>query len=255
MSDLQLPPLSAHNKEPLYAQIMHILEQQIRLGRLAPGDKLPTQQQLADYFEVSLAPVKQALRELEERGVVSTRQGRGTYVMDITPLSEEIIEANRIPCFTREMTESEREPSSLVLAIEEITGEQHPHAAEELELKPSDEMVRIERVRRANGRPLCLQCSYFPASELRGIVDRGLGSTEALSVVLREEYGIVITVSRQRITATAATHRDAEYLRVKAGGPLLLVERTAYLGTREPIEFVVDRRVPEFNFVAWLRQQ
>ena len=255
MSDIQLRALSPHNKEPLYAQIMHILEQQIRLGRLSPGDKLPTQQQLADHFEVSLAPVKQALRELEERGIVSTRQGRGTYVMDITPLSEEIIEANRIPCFTREMRESKRAPSSMVLTIEEIDAEQQPEATAELKLQPTDRLVHIERVRQANGRPLCLQSGYFPASQLSGIVERGLGTKEALSEVLREEYGIVITASRQIITATAAGQRDAKYLKVKPGAPLLLVERTSYLGTREPIEFVVDRRVPEFNFVVWLRQQ
>jgi len=234
---------------------MHILERQIRTGRLGQGDKLPTQQQLADHFQVSLAPVKQALRELEERGVVSTRQGRGTYVMDITPLSEEIIEANRIPCFTREMKESEREPDSIVLAIEEIDAEEQPQAAAELKLQPADRLVHIERVRQADGRPLCLQSVYFPASQLAGIVERGLTTKEALSTVLREEYDIVIAASQQKITATAAGQRDAKYLRVKVGAPLLLVERTSYLGTHEPIEFVIDRRVPEFNFVVWLRRQ
>lgn len=254
MSELQFPSLSERNKEPLYAQIMHILEQQVRGGRYSPGDKLPTQQQLANHFEVSLAPVKQALRELEERGVVATHQGRGTYVMDITPLSEEIIEANRIPCFTREMHESGREPSSLVLTIEQVAAAQQPQAAEELRVQPADKLVRIERVRCADGRPLCLQHSYFPADPLTGIIERGLGEKEALSEVLREEFGIIITAFRQRITATAAQPRDAQYLKVKVGAPLLLVERTSYLGTREPIEFVVDRRLPEFNFVVWLRQ-
>lgn len=255
MADLQLRQLSAHNKEPLYAQIIHILEQQIRAGRLSPGDKLPTQQQLADHFEVSLAPVKQALRELEERGIVSTRQGRGTYVLDITPLSEEIIEANRIPCFTREMRESGREPSSIVLAIEEIDAQQQPQAAEQLKAQASDKLVHIERVREADGRPLCLQSGYFLTSQLPGIVERGLGSKEALSEVLRAEYEIVIVASHQTITATAAGQRDARHLKVKVGAPLLLVERTSYLGTREPVEFVIDHRVPEFNFVVWLRRQ
>jgi len=254
VSDLELPCLSAHNKESLYVQIMHILEQEVRVGHYSPGDKLPTQQQLADHFEVSLAPVKQALRELEEHGVVSTHQGRGTYVLDITPLSEEIIEANRIPCFTREMKESGREPSSVVLAVEQVDAAQQPQAAEELKLGRADKLVRIQRVRCADGRPLCLQESYFPADPLAGIVQRGLGEKEALSEVLHEEFGIVITAFRQRITATAAQPRDARHLKVKVGDPLLLVERTSYLGTQEPIEFVVDRRLPEFNFAVWLRQ-
>ncbi len=255
MSKLQLRQLSPHNREPLYAQIMHILEQQIRMGRVGPGDRLPTQQQLAAHFQVSLAPVKQALRELEDRGIVSTRQGRGTYVMDITPLFEEIIESNRIPSFTREMQATAREPSSMILALEEMDAHRQPQATEELKIGPDEKLIHIMRTRCADGRPLCLQHSYLPARQLTGIIDRALGEDEAPSEVLREEYGIVITASRQIISATAAEPADAKHLKVRLGAPLVLVERTSYLGTHEPIEFVIDRRLPEFNFVVWLRQQ
>ncbi|MDI9585385.1 MAG: GntR family transcriptional regulator, partial [Acidobacteriota bacterium] len=117
MAEISLRKLPPGENTPLYAQIMGILEQEIRSGRLKPGDQLPTQEALAQHFEVSLAPVKQALRELEERGVIATRQGRGTYILDATPLSEEIIDANRIPNFTRDMAEMGREPSSRVLSI------------------------------------------------------------------------------------------------------------------------------------------
>ena len=63
----------------------------------------------------------------------------------------------------------------------------------------------------------------------------------------------MITASHQTITATAATPRDAEYLNVPVDSPLLLVERTSYLDSGDPIEFVIDRRLPEFNFAVWLR--
>jgi len=56
MPPLELGRLLQHNGEPLYVQIMRILEEQIRLAHWKPGDQLPTQQQLAEHFEVSLAP-------------------------------------------------------------------------------------------------------------------------------------------------------------------------------------------------------
>ncbi len=253
MAQLNLNELLPHNGEPLYAQIMRVLEEQIRSAHLQPGDKLPTQQELANHFQVSLAPVKQALRELEKRGIVSPRQGRGTYVTDTTPLFQELIEKERIPCFTREMTESGRQASSVVLAVKQIAVRDMPKAAQELGLGAEDSLVFIERVRQANGKPLALQGSYFPSSKLGGIIERGLGAREALSDVIRDEFGIIITASRQIITATTATPRDARYLRVSVDAPLLLVERTSYLGSGDPIEFVVDRRLPEFNFIVWLR--
>jgi GntR family transcriptional regulator len=254
MADLPFPRLSPHDAEPLYAQIMHILEQEIRLGRLRAGDRLPTQQALAAHFGVSLAPLKQALRELEERGIVSTRQGRGTFVMDATPLSEELIDANRIPCFSSETLNSGRKPSSVVLIIEEIEARSVPRAAQELEMPPEGRLIHVERVRMADGKPLSLQNTYLPASRAGGLLTRGLGPEDALQQILEKEYGVVMVAGRQIISATSANQHDARQLGVRVGSPLLLVERTCYLGTREPMEFVVDRRLPEFAYVVRLRR-
>jgi GntR family transcriptional regulator len=251
---IALPRLSPHDSEPLYAQIMHILEQEIRMGRMKAGDRLPTQQELADHFEVSLAPVKQALRELEERGIVSTRQGRGTFVMDATPLSEELIDANHIPCFTTEAKVSGHRPGSIVLLMEEIEAREMPRAAQELELKPADKIVHIERVRLADGKALSLQNTYLPSDKVGGLLARGLGPDDALQEILEEEYGVVLTAARQTISATSANQHDARHLSVRVGSPLLMVERICYLGTREPVEYVVDRRLPEFTYVVRLRR-
>jgi GntR family transcriptional regulator len=252
--DIFLPRLSPHDSEPLYAQIMHILEQEIRMGRMKAGDRLPTQQELADHFEVSLAPVKQALRELEERGIVSTRQGRGTFVMDATPLSEELIDANHLPCFTTEAKAGGHRPGSIVLLMEEIQAREIPRAAQELEVQPADKLVHIERVRLADGKALSLQNTYLPANKVGGLLARGLGPDDALQKILEEEYGVVLTAARQTISATSANQHDVRHLSVRVGSPLLLVERICYLGTREPVEYVVDRRLPEFTYVVRLRR-
>ncbi|HEY3396342.1 MAG TPA: GntR family transcriptional regulator [Armatimonadota bacterium] len=254
MAPLSLPRLSVHDAEPLYAQIMHILEQEIRLGRLSAGDRLPTQQELADHFDVSLAPVKQALRELEERGIVSTRQGRGTFVMDATPLSEELIDANRIPCFSTETLLAGHKPASIVLLIEEIDAGSVPKAAQELEVGENIKLLHVERVRLADNKPLSLQNTYLPAAKVGGLLARGLGPDDALQRILEEEYGVGLTAGRQTISATSANQHDARQLGVRVGSPLLLVERICYTGTREPVEYVMDRRLPEFAYVVRLRR-
>jgi GntR family transcriptional regulator len=255
MAEISLKKLSPRDERPLYSQIMAILEQEITSGRLRPGDQLPTQEALSGHFGVSLAPVKQALRELEDRGVISTLQGRGTYVLDATPLSEEIIDANRIPNFSRDMAEAGHVATSQTLAVGVAAAREHPEAMVQLGLARAGRLVRMERLRLADGEPLCLQTSFFPEALVPGLVERGLAPEESLTDVLQAELGIVVAVSRQTITATAATEFDAQHLGVDLGAPLLLVERTSYLGTREPVEFVRDRRVPGFPFVVWLRRQ
>ena len=255
MAELVLQKLSPHDSEPLYTQIMRILEQEVRSSRLAPGDRLPTQEALAQHFEVSLAPVKQALRELEERGIISTRQGRGTFVMDATPLNEELIDANRIPCFTTEVMDTGRKPSSQVLAVEYVPASSVPKAARELEVRGSGRLVHVERVRLADGEPLSLQSGYFPAAAVPGLVERGLTPEDSLQEVLQAHCRVMPALSRQTITATLATERDAQYLSVKLGDPLLYVERISYLATRRPIEYVIDKRKPEFSFMVWMRRK
>jgi GntR family transcriptional regulator len=255
MAQVTMPRLSARDSRPLYAQIMEVLEREISSGRYKPGDQLPTQEALAEHFGVSLAPIKQALRELEERGIISTRQGRGTYVLDTTPLSEEIIDANRIPHFTRDIRERGGVPSSKVLVLQRVSAEDAPEAAAELRIAAGERMVCVERVRLADGEPLALQTGYFPDRLVPGLVERGLTDEESLTEVLRAEYNLTVALSRQTISATAATRQDARHLRVRTGAPLLLVERTSFLSNREPVEFVIDRRLPKFSFVVWLRRQ
>ena len=68
--------------EPIYAQIVDQLERRIADGELKPGDQLPTVREMADDLEVNFNTVARAYRILDERGAISTQQGRGTYVTE-----------------------------------------------------------------------------------------------------------------------------------------------------------------------------
>jgi DNA-binding transcriptional regulator YhcF (GntR family)/predicted Ser/Thr protein kinase len=68
---------------PLYAQIASRLRVAIAAGELAPGDGLPSVRHLAGRLRINPATVVQAYRELEVEGLVSTRQGAGTFVQDV----------------------------------------------------------------------------------------------------------------------------------------------------------------------------
>lgn len=69
---------------PLYAQIAARLRVAIASGELKPGDGLQSVRQLAGKLRINPATVVQAYRELEEEGLVSTRQGAGSIVLDVT---------------------------------------------------------------------------------------------------------------------------------------------------------------------------
>ena len=84
---------------PIYIQIMNQIEQQVSGGMLKPGDQLPTVRALASELRINFNTVARAYRLLDEAGVISTQQGRGTYILVKPPpeiekkLREETLEA------------------------------------------------------------------------------------------------------------------------------------------------------------------
>jgi GntR family transcriptional regulator len=67
---------------PIYTQIVEQVKQLVASGQLEPGDQLPTVRQLAADLRVNFNTVARAYRLLDEAGVISTQQGRGTYVLE-----------------------------------------------------------------------------------------------------------------------------------------------------------------------------
>jgi len=67
---------------PIYVQIVEQVQQAVAAGKLKPGDQLPTVRQLASEIRVNFNTVARAYRMLDEAGLISTQQGRGTYILE-----------------------------------------------------------------------------------------------------------------------------------------------------------------------------
>ncbi len=72
--------LSSDDPRPAYIQVADDLRDQVRSGKLNPGDRLPTGRELSEHYGIASMPVRQALKLLSNEGVVITRQGRGAFV-------------------------------------------------------------------------------------------------------------------------------------------------------------------------------
>jgi GntR family transcriptional regulator len=68
---------------PIYAQIVHQVQAQVAGGILIPGDQLPTVRALAEELRVNFNTVARAYRILDEARIISTQQGRGTYITEV----------------------------------------------------------------------------------------------------------------------------------------------------------------------------
>jgi GntR family transcriptional regulator len=84
---------------PIYTQIVNQVQTQVVNGTLKPGDQLPTVRALAEELRVNFNTIARAYRLLDEERIISTQQGRGTYITEIPPpavnerLRKEMLEA------------------------------------------------------------------------------------------------------------------------------------------------------------------
>jgi GntR family transcriptional regulator len=95
---------------PIYIQIVEQVRQRVAEGELKPGDQLPTVRALASELRVNFNTVARSYRLLDEAGIISTQQGRGTYILELPP--PEVVERLRSESLQalarRYLTESKR---------------------------------------------------------------------------------------------------------------------------------------------------
>ena len=81
MPAMDKPPLDHGSHVPLYVQAADWLAAQVASGKLAPGTRLPAERDLAEQWGIAYATVRRMTAELRERGLVTTVQGKGTFIL------------------------------------------------------------------------------------------------------------------------------------------------------------------------------
>ena len=230
----------------VYGQIEDWLAEAIGAGRLAPGDRMPAEQDLAEWFGVSRMTLRQALAKLARRGLVTRTVGRrgGTFV------AERKLEQDRttLAGFSEQLRRHGIQPGARVLfATHRPAG---PVSAAALKLAEGDPVHEVRRVRLGDGRPIALERSLFPAARFPGMLEFRLDGS--LYELLEVRYGLRPHQARESLEPVTAGVREAETLDVAEGAPLMQVERTAYARSGEPLEFARDLfRGDRTRVVVW----
>jgi GntR family transcriptional regulator len=230
----------------VHGQIEDWLADAIVTGRLAPGDRLPTEQDLAAWLGVSRMTLRHALAELAQRGLVTRTVGRsgGTFVAE--PKVEQDLTV--LAGFSEQLRRSGLVAGARVLVAAQIPAS--PAASAALDIGAGDPVYEVRRLRLAGGQPILIEHSLFPASRCPGLLQYRLDGS--LYELLEEKYGQRPYRAKEVLEPVSAGVREAEALGVAEGAPLMLVERTAYGRSGEPLEFARDLfRGDRTRVVVW----
>jgi len=233
--------LEDQGRAPLYQQLQRALREAITENRLAADEALPPERDLAGEFGVSRITVRKALDALVSEGLLTRRQGAGTFVAARVEKS-----FSKLSSFTEDMISRGRRPESVWLS--RSAGAVTPEESLTLGLSPGSQVYRFNRIRYADGSPMALEYSTVPGFCLPSETAVEESLYDAL-----DKYGARPARALQRLRAVLFTAERARLLGVPDGSPGLLIERRGFLRDGRPVEFTQSYyRGDAYDFVAEL---
>ncbi len=225
----------------VYRQIADHLRASVVRGRLHAGDQLPSESQLMEHYGVARMTIRNALRVLQDEGLITAEHGRGVYVRARPPVrrlaSDRFAQRHRKDgkaAFTVEAEQAGATPLVDMIKVREA----RPAAdiAERLRLTDDDRVVVRSRRYSLDGRPVETATSYIPADLASGtpIADPNPGPGGIYARL--EEAGHTLERFTEEVTARMPTPEETRALALPPGVPVFRLVRTAYDITGRPVE-------------------
>lgn len=238
---------SLADKTPKYLQIVNYIIEQIKNKEFKDGDKLPTEDELCSYFNVSRITVRGALNELESEGYIIKKHGKGSYVnAGIT-----VMQLNALKGFTEEMRARGMNATSKLLNFQLIDAD--IIIAKKLQIEENSKVYCIERLRYVDGEPMAIEIVNIPYYLCPDLIKHNVN--ESLYAVLEKNYNVFPVKADQCIEASIANKRDHELLNIKLRAPVLKIERVSYIKNNLPLEYVTSiYRGDKYKFYVTLNK-
>ena len=225
------------------------LRQAIIGGTFRPGSQLPTEAELCEMLSVSRTVVREALRVLEDDGLVVRRHGIGTFVRN-----QPILKNLNFNFGITEMIESAglKAGASHLALLKETAGQEK---ADQLRVDPGTPLITVERVRTADGRPVVYSLDTLTESLIqRAGFDPQLLLTESIYNLLQTSLGQVIEYGVARLRPVTAPRHVVEKLKLPPNALALYIVQTDYSASDEPLVYSCEYHLPDaFDFLVWRR--
>jgi GntR family transcriptional regulator len=234
----------------MYRRIAEDLRQEIECGRLGPGSQLPTELELTERFDASRNTIRDAIKSLITLGLVETRPGQGTFVIQridpfVTTLSADPrtgFGGGEGTTYLSEVSERHRRPESSLARVEiqHASGE----IANRMRVDEGTQLVSRHQQRLIDDTPWSLQTSFYPMSFVTDGANRLLEASDiepGTVQYLQEMLGLKQAGYRDWITMRAPDANEMSFFRIPGDGrvPVFEIFRTAFDQTGTPMRVTV----------------
>lgn len=217
---------------PIYARIKQHLLDRIASGELSPGDRLPSESELAEAFSTTRTTVRHALTQLVFEDVIVRQVGRGSYVTEkpriISPFSTQDPQS-----FEEQVAQTGSNVKLRPLSFGVVPADEK--TAKTLRMETGTDIYLLRRLRLINDRPVCLELRYIPVRYAEKVTGEMLGNRPAhdfLSDIIGERIPTIAVA----VVAEIADKETSELLNLKEGSALIVRENTYFDTAGRPIQ-------------------
>lgn len=231
----------------LYHQLETELIDLINRGELKENDKLPSERELCDQYNVSRTTARQAIGELERKEYVFKVHGKGTFVSPKV-YKQQLL---KFYSFTEEMRKLGKNPSSEILSFDLIRADEK--IAEKLRVDENSQVYKILRLRIADDIPMMLEFTYLPEYRFLDLKEKML-KEKPMYDIFREVYNVSITKAKESFKPILISKSDSKILNVGDGTAAMRIERVTFENNRI-IEYTVSvSRGDKFEYTVVLEE-
>ena len=235
----------------LYISVKDEIVDSIAKGKLKPGDKLPSEYELAKKLGVSRMTLRESLRALEEEGLVARKHGVGTFVKARSRRIKSILDINY--GVSEMIANMGFRPGTQENKVKDIVAD--GHLAKTLNIAEGAKVITIERVRTADKVPVVYSLDMIPVSIVPDIKDIQMLDGSVYDY-LEQKCHVILSSSMARLFPIKAVQKLANKLNIKIGSPLFLLEQTDTDLTGKPVVFSREYFVSDyFDFVIYRRRK
>lgn len=217
---------SAH---PVYAQLADAIRQQISEGVYRPGDQLPSEAMLVRTYHVSPMTVRRAINLLADQEVVSTAQGRGTFVKQVE-LATAAFDLRGIKgLFSSDTATTIKLLDGRIIRADGRT-------ARKLQVSQGDTVIYIRRLIEVDGEPAFYHRGYLVYDPTRPVVESELEVTE-LRCLFEGRGSSLIKRGELTVEASIMNEEEARILKISLPSPAMLLEHIFYDFNDRPVSW------------------
>ena len=225
----------------IYYQLKQVIIEKIKSGELKENEQIPTEGELCKLFNISKAPVRQALMELETENYIYKIRGKGSFVSSNyikQPMS-------KLHSFTDDILQIGHKPGAKLISKNIVPADHE--VARGLNIKEGDRTLQAIRLRYIDDEIYSLNFSYFSLDKYPEIEQMDFNAPSMYKVI-EEDLNCEIIRAIQTLEATATSQSISKIIDRQIGSPLLLMSRITFIrrNLKEmPFEFVKVYFMPD----------